>query len=1107
MYTQNSKIYTFIDVLIITTSSFCHHIGKQFRVIVMTTVQTRDQLLLSSTSCLEFFNDARVLNTAMTRTQSEVIVVGDAAALCFFGKCSKIWECYIALCMKKGSIQPDHLTERFLKKEVEEISRFYRPESDVEVEDTPLIEEDQMDQILEEMITDYAAENSSEQSDTESETDSNCPSHPRRHPSAHRQGSLALQTLSIGRTIRPAKASECEKGIGIVGQSFVCILEDDFQHRGQRKENGHVQKVMVPINKGGTKISVLRQKNRHNLLPIWKLESGVWSIIDYKHIDEHLRQRHVFIVQVICWKDHCIFPLGNVTDVHPVGTTIDEGLLILDAKFKLEQLPDSNDIVVEINDEDIKNLEKIKTFTIDPYKASHMDDAISVSDLGSHYEVGIHITDVASFLKKGDTLDKVAEERGGTFYRTKCEKKPIFMFPESVSTDHWSLGKQKVRRVISLICKVDKATGSVIKRWQLSRIKSNWKLCYEDVESILSNSDTLKVLLSNKSAKDLTFTTQEDFIALAYYFSQTQKKERLPKDWTYSQPRKHQTPGRRRSHLMVEELNILFNHEMSRLLIKEGKTKFCTPLRCQKPPNKFKISELRERHTDLIPMSAHLKHHLGCDEQDLEDRPFTVLLSVWKNIQEAAQSGQYDMMADLIGTDDLYPQLLPIISAFRDAQSKAYIICSNSCEEAKVGHYSLAVDSYSKASSPLRRYMDIVLQRLFHAVHSHSCVQYSQSEIHSLCGHFKKINQKIEEYEKQAETISLSTSLRRQSASKCACIVSVKPEEGFIVSFPFNKGLLPEKLSVLYRDLLLDDQPRFDVEKKHVELKWRRQVYTLHTPNVQAKLRELTEGNTCINISQKTWHEIVLAIQKENWTLATTLISECKTSRVEKHKAEAAAEAVLTQGDIVQVQLTAVRHNGFWAPRAQLLYVDTDFVVCMEHAQRPIDCFAKQAEYYTKNFFDDIDEYVKIWMPLCQMVSATTAVEDSDRITIENVPIIWKLMKKGNLTGSFSLPIKCIKEWNIEFNLAQCYLCIKKKNLRLQLGKGQEDDVGDPCIFTWVAHGWVTSCGETGKKSENPSKIVKFYINHRSMDQVPEDIRKTEAVFSIELIPKLSPDM
>lgn len=1077
-------------------------LGRQFRVIVITTVQTRDQLLLSNTSCLEFFNDTHVLNTAMTRAQSEVIVVGDAAALCFFGKCSKIWKCYIEQCIKKGSIQPDHLTEDFLKKEVEEISRFQRPEFDVEMDDTPLIEEDQKDQILQEMISDYAAENR-EASDRESETESNCPSQPRRlsgHSSVHRQGVLALQTLSIGCTTRP-KASESGKGIGIVGESFVCILEDDYQHRAQSKENGFVQKVMVPITKGGTKIRVLRQKKHSNYLPIWNFESGVWSIIDYEHIDEHLRQNHVFIVQVVCWKDHCIFPLGNVTDVLPVGTTVDEGLRILDAKFQLEQLPHSNAIAVEVNGGDIQDLERVKTFTIDPYKALDLDDAISVSDLGSYYEVGIHITDVASFLRKGDELDKLAEERGATYYRSRCEKEPIFMFSESVSKDQWSLVEGKVRRVISLICKVDKTTGSVVKRWQLSRIQSNWKLSYEDVEDILSNSDTLKSLLTNKSAKDLTFTTRENCIALAYHFSRIQRRERLQKDWPYSQPRKNQTPGQRRSHLMVEELSIMFNHEMSRYLIRASETRFCTPLRCQKPPNKKKLIELKERHMDLVPLSAHLKHHLGGDKQDLEDRPFTVLSSVWNDIKEAAHSGQYDMMADLIGSDDLYPQLLPIISAFRDVQNKAYIICSNSCDEANVGHYSLAVDSYTQASSPLRRYMDVVLQRLFHAVHSQDCVQYSQSEIHKLCDHFKNINQNVEEYEKQVETISISNSLRKQSASKFACVVSVRPEEDrFIVSFPLNNGLLPEKLSFLYRDLLLDDQPRFDVEQKHVELKWRRQVYKLYNPKVQAELSELEERDTCINIPQKTWHDIAVAIQKEDWTLATALITECETERVEKHKTEA---FILKQGDIIQVQLTAIRHKGFWVPRAQLLYVDINFVICIEHAQRPMDCFAKQAEYYTKNFFENVEEYVNIWMPLCQMVSASTAVEDSDRVTIENVKIVWKQMKRENLTGSFSLPIKRIQEWNIEFNLAQCYLCIKKRKLKLQLGKGQADDVGDPCFFTWVAHGWVTSCEETGKKSVNPSKKVKFHINHRSMDQVPE----ADAHFSIEFIPKLSPDM
>lgn len=1123
----------------------------------MTTVQTRDQFLQSNASCLEFFSDARVVNTAMTRAQSQVIVVGDAAALCLFGKCSKIWKCYIEHCIKKGGAQPEHLTEDFVRMEVEEISRFKKTEQNFDAEDTPLVEDREMDLILQQMISDYADE-SHELSDPESVTESNCLESTRVLPNTHIQENTPIQTdtckqrsltwtwktLTVGHTHTAHTEDEelyddPEKGRDVVGKSFLCVLEDNFQNREQKKDSKFIQKEMVSITKDALKIRVLLLKRSRNWMPIWKHhENGDWKIADYKHIDEQLRQNYLFTVQVICWKKHCLFPLGNLIDVRPIGTTIDEALRTLNAKFKLvEQLPPKKFKAAKVDDKIRVNLQKLITFTIDSERATHLDDAISVHDAGSHYEVGIHIADVASYLRKGDELDRGAENMGATYYHTGSGEKPIFMFPEAVSMAQWSLLPNKDRRVISLIIKVDKKTGLRIHGketpWKLSLINSNKKLTYGEVEDILSQRSENGEW---GEGNDLMCDRLHDCIALAYRFSQACRKDRLKQDWLYSQPGKNETPGRRRSHLMVKELNIMFNHEMSRYLIGKEKTEFCIPLRCQKPPPQEEMKKLKERYRDLIPISAHLKHHLNGDEQGMEDGPFTVLSSVWSHIEDAAKRGQYDVLADLIGTDDCYPQLLPVISKFRDIQEKAFIIRSNSCAEATVGHYSLAVKTYTQASSPMRRYMDVVLQRLFHSVHRQTCDedQYSQTDIDTLCKKFDKCHQKVEDYEKEAETLIFSFNLKKQSFSELASVVFVnKQEDHFIVSFLRNKCLSPGKLSLKYKDLLLDKQPKFNQRKDYVKLKWRRRVYTLHNPKVQAELKELQEGNPCIKVPRRAWLAISGAVQREDWALATTLISTCGRWKDEESESESDDDNEefsdldetpelqdeenqgghyteyslrLMHGGTLKVQRTAEMHKGSWILRAQLLYVKPNFVVCLEHAHQPTECFAKKAQYRTKDSFRDVDEYVEIWKPLCHMVTASSAVRDSDSITIEDVQISWKQEGRKLTGGSFSLPIERIKAWRIECDLAQCYLCIKKRTLRL--ANRQRDDFSDPCTsFTWVVHGMVTSCKRSGMNSKDQSKTIKFDINHRSMTDVPKDVLGMDSDFSVELIPKLPPDV
>ncbi|KAL1517728.1 hypothetical protein ABEB36_001459 [Hypothenemus hampei] len=85
--------------------------GKQFRVVVLSTVRTRKTCLTSDSKKqmdYGFLSNIKLLNTAITRAQSLVAVVGDPVALCSIGKCSKIWERFIELCDENNSLYGIH---------------------------------------------------------------------------------------------------------------------------------------------------------------------------------------------------------------------------------------------------------------------------------------------------------------------------------------------------------------------------------------------------------------------------------------------------------------------------------------------------------------------------------------------------------------------------------------------------------------------------------------------------------------------------------------------------------------------------------------------------------------------------------------------------------------------------------------------------------------------------------------------------------------------------------------------------------------------------------------------------------------------------------------
>ena len=65
------------------------HAGQEFKVVILTTVMRRIDCLRTPGENFGFLSDYRLLNVAMSRAKSLVIVVGDAVTLCSIGKCKK----------------------------------------------------------------------------------------------------------------------------------------------------------------------------------------------------------------------------------------------------------------------------------------------------------------------------------------------------------------------------------------------------------------------------------------------------------------------------------------------------------------------------------------------------------------------------------------------------------------------------------------------------------------------------------------------------------------------------------------------------------------------------------------------------------------------------------------------------------------------------------------------------------------------------------------------------------------------------------------------------------------------------------------------------------
>jgi exoribonuclease-2 len=106
------------------------------------------------------------------------------------------------------------------------------------------------------------------------------------------------------------------------------------------------------------------------------------------------------------------------------------------------------------------DLTALDAFTIDDESTKDMDDALSVEEEGGVLKIGIHISDVASFINKDSVLDKHARKRATSIY---LPEQTIPMLPHTLSNDLLSLKSSVMRPVLSCLIEASKENGKILK--------------------------------------------------------------------------------------------------------------------------------------------------------------------------------------------------------------------------------------------------------------------------------------------------------------------------------------------------------------------------------------------------------------------------------------------------------------------------------------------------------------------------------------------------------------------------------------------------------------------------------------------------------------------
>lgn len=277
-----------------------------------------------------------------------------------------------------------------------------------------------------------------------------------------------------------------------------------------------------------------------------------------------------------------------------------------------------------------EDLTHLETFTIDDEGTLDIDDAISIQSVSEGFIVGVHISDVASYVPRWSHLDEEAKSKGETIYLPEGN---IHMFPLELVRSNLSLTEGAPKRAISLLVLFDENLKIKHYRFTKSKILVKKNLSYKNAEKILSGHENGSKLI------EIAFRLRKRRLESgAFILELPDLKIKVHENGNIEIKRNYMNTT---AHRVVTEFMILMNWITGRF---------------------FKLNE--------IP---------------------SIFRSQPEPISEEAR--------DLDEEDPLFP-----VKAVR-------FLRSSRIGTASEPHLLLGLDVYVQITSPIRRYLDLVLQR------------------------------------------------------------------------------------------------------------------------------------------------------------------------------------------------------------------------------------------------------------------------------------------------------------------------------------------------------------------------------------------------------------
>ena len=322
------------------------------------------------------------------------------------------------------------------------------------------------------------------------------------------------------------------------------------------------------------------------------------------------------------------------------------------------------------------DLRGLPIVTIDGENARDFDDAVYVRRQGAGYELHVSIADVAAYVPAESALDQEAYARATSVY---FPDRAIPMLPEALSNGICSLNPNEDRLTKTACIECD-AKGRVIRsRFFNSVIRSQERMTYTNVRRILVDRDA-EVLERYKELID-QFKLMEELALLIY----EQRKARGNLDFDLPEaeiildlqgvPENIVRAERNIAHRIIEEFMIAANEAVARQLTEKN-----LPLlyRVHEGPD-------REALEALAPFLLSLGYRLPLKQERVAP------LEIQKLLESARGKPEERVLNRVL---------------LRSMKQAVY-------QPENIGHFGLASVCYTHFTSPIRRYPDLVVHRMF----------------------------------------------------------------------------------------------------------------------------------------------------------------------------------------------------------------------------------------------------------------------------------------------------------------------------------------------------------------------------------------------------------